>query len=735
MRGGRHGNGDHHRAGLRIANMQTIQTKDYGDGIILASIDLPDRSMNIITPNFRADLNELIDLAVADPAIKGMVLTSGKANSFIVGADLTELVEVYGRETLAQAFARSQELSGLFRRLESFGKPVAVAINAAALGGGMELCLACHYRVVSNAAKAILGQPEINVGLLPGAGATQRLPRLIGIANALPLMLSGESVGPDVALRMGIVNEIAAPDEIVARAVAWLQTQPLALQPWDVKGFKLPGGAGCLAPHAAESFQAGTSRIAAATQRNYPAPLAIASAVFEGTQVPIDLGLQIESKYFAKLILDPVARNLMRTMFINKGAAAKLTGRPAGIPKSQVRTLGVLGAGMMGAGIAHVASAADINTILLDATQEQAERGKAHSAKLLQKEVAKGRLTFEDSEARLARIIPTTDYALLATADLVVEAVFESREVKSAVWQKASAVLPEAVFATNTSTLPVTSLSEAVVNPERFIGLHFFSPVERMPLVEIIRGSATSDETLAKSLDFVAQLRKIPIVVNDSPGFFTSRVFGTYVDEGMAMLAEGVAPALIENAGRRAGMPVGPLAICDEVTIELQLKVHRQAVADRLAVQFQRLTAIGVVKKMVELQRIGRRANAGFYDYPADGKKQLWPGLGAIFPVAAGQPEVEELVSRFLYIQALEAARCVDEGVIANPAEADLGSILGIGYPSWTGGVLSFIDTMGVKEFTKRAGQLAQRYGTRFTPPADLLARAEADQPYYPAAA
>ncbi|MDR3416223.1 MAG: 3-hydroxyacyl-CoA dehydrogenase NAD-binding domain-containing protein [Nevskia sp.] len=721
---------------MSAACLKTIRFELDADGIALITIDVPGRPMNVLTPDLEADLAAAISCIAAGASIKGVVITSGKANGFIAGADLKDLVTAYGRDTAQQAYARSEKLSSLYRRLESCGKPVAAAINGLALGGGLELCLACHFRVLSDDPRAVLGLPEVKVGLLPGAGGTQRLPRLIGIANALPLMLGGEPVAPQQALKLGMVHALAPPAQLLDSARQWILGGPKPEQPWDVKGFRVPGGAGCLAPHATESFQAGTSRLARSTQRNYPAPLAIASAVFEGTLVPIDVGLRIESKYFAKLLIDPVARNLMRTMFINKNAADKLVRRPPGVARSAVRKLGVLGAGMMGAGIAHVAALAGIEVVLLDATQEQADKGKARSADLLARELQKGRTTQDRIDTALGRIVCTTDYGQLTGCDLVVEAVFENRDVKHAVTQKAAAVLgPHALFASNTSTLPITGLAASFPREEQFIGVHFFSPVERMPLVEVIRGAKTSDATLARTLDFVAQLRKTPIVVNDSPGFFTSRVFGTFVDEGMAMLAEGVEPALIENAARMAGMPVGPLAICDEVTIELQLKVHQQALADGLPERFQRLTAIEVVKKMVELGRIGRRGGAGFYEYPAGGGKRLWAGLGEVFPVRPLQPDAEQLKRRFLFIQALESARCVEENVIADPMDADLGSILGIGFPSWTGGTLSLIETVGVDAFFSDCRRLARHHGARFLPSPALIQRGKANVLYYQEAA
>jgi 3-hydroxyacyl-CoA dehydrogenase/enoyl-CoA hydratase/3-hydroxybutyryl-CoA epimerase len=707
--------------------MQTCRIEVDDRGIAIVSID--NGTNNVLGVQFWTDLGAAIGHIKTD-AVHGAVITSANTDGFISGADLTDWSRSQQPETTQKLYARSAEISGLLRLLETCGKPVACAVNGTALGPGLELALACHYRVASDRPHLYLGFPAIQYGVTSGAGGTQRLPRLVSIPQALPLLLNGTLLDAQRALDIGLVDCVVPHDKLVAKARDWVLANPGATARWDVKGFEVPGGAGCLSPHAIQSFQIGTSLCARATNRNYPAPLAILSAVFEGTQVPIETGLRIESKYHAKVLADPVARNLVRTNLIHKAAADRLSRRPSGIEPSPVERIGVLGAGMMGAGIAYVSASSGINVLLLDATPEVAEKGKAYSAALLRKELGKGRTTAAKSDELLSRIVPTIHYDGLADCELVIEAVFESREVKQTVTRRAASVLAgNAILASNTSTLPISGLAQAFPRPEQFIGLHFFSPVERMPLVEVIRGRQTSDATLAHALDFVARLRKTPIIVHDSPGFFTSRVFGTFVDEGMAMLAEGVEPALIENAARLAGMPVGPLAICDEVTIDLQLRVHEQAVADALPDRFRRLTAIEVVRKMVyELKRIGRRGGAGFYDYPADGRKLLWPGLREIFPPAREQPRVEDLKRRFLYIQALESARCVEEGVITNPADADIGSILGIGFPSWTGGTLSFIDTVGIATFAARCKQLAQRYGERFRPSDALFERVRASQ-------
>jgi 3-hydroxyacyl-CoA dehydrogenase/enoyl-CoA hydratase/3-hydroxybutyryl-CoA epimerase len=714
---------------------QDIRYSVDGDGIALLLIDVAGRPMNVLTPEFRSDLAECIERISGDAAVRGAVVASAKS-SFMAGADIKDMVGAFARGlTAAQAAGFSLELSRLFRRLETCGKPVAAAINGVALGGGLEVALACHYRVMADDPKAGVGLPEVKIGLLPGAGGTQRVPRLIGVTEALKLITEGRQLGAADALKKGLVHEVAPASEIVERARQWILQGGEGVQPWDRKGFRIPGGAGQTSPAAAQAFMVGTALTAKTTMRNYPAPLAILSCVYEGTQVPIDQGLAIESRYFGQLLAGSVARNLMRTMFVNKGLADKLARRPAGPPKSQVRRLGILGAGMMGAGVAYVSALAGMDVVLIDSTLELAEKGKEYSRRLLAKDVERGKRTQADVDAVLARIRPTVSYDDLAGVDLVIEAVFESREIKADVTAKAEAVIPRnAVFASNTSTLPISGLAQASKRPQQFIGIHFFSPVDRMPLVEIILGKKTSEDTLARALDYVGQLRKTPIVVNDSRGFYTSRCFGTFVYEGMAMLQEGVNPALVENAARMAGMPVGPLAVADEVTIDLQWKVIRQTELD-LGRRFVKPVAYDVVRKFVEeLKRPGRRFGAGFYDYPQDAKKHLWPGLAEAFPRAMQQPAVDEVQKRLMYIQALETTRCMEEGVVTTAAEADLGSILGWGFPAWTGGTLSYIDTIGIRPFVAECDRLAKRYGKRFKPSKWLRERAKRDEPFHPAA-
>jgi 3-hydroxyacyl-CoA dehydrogenase/enoyl-CoA hydratase/3-hydroxybutyryl-CoA epimerase len=715
--------------------MKTISLNLDADGIALATINLPNRPMNVLTPQLQDDLADLVMHVVNDSSIKGVILTSGKEGSFIAGADIKEMVEMFDRGvTAVQGSQFSRNLSGLLRRIETCGKPFACAMNGLALGGGFEVALACHHRVLAE--NATVGLPESTIGLLPGAGGTQRVPRLIGIEKAGPLLLTGAPVKAAEALKLGLVHAVAKAEDVVNAARAWLLGTPNAIQPWDQKGFRVPGGVGPSAPHSGRTFTAGTALTAQNTQRNYPAALAILSCIYEGTQVAIDIGLRIESKYFGQLLADPVARNMMRTLFINKGAADKLARRPDGFPKSKVKKLGVLGAGMMGAGIAYVSAAVGIEVVLLDTSLEQAEKGKQYSAKLIEKALERKKITPEKAEAHLARIKATVNYEDLADCDLVIEAVFEDRSIKSNVTRRADkAMAPDAIFATNTSTLPITGLAKAFSDAGDFIGLHFFSPVDKMPLVEVIMGQETSPGTLAKALDYVAQIKKTPILVNDSPGFFTSRVFGTYVQEGVLMLEEGVLPALIENGGRQAGMPVGPLAVGDEVTLELQLKIIEQNIADGQMQTPQLPRVHAVLKKMVdELKRIGRRDGSGYYDYSPAGKS-LWSGLTAHFPVSAAQPDVKEVKSRLLTIQALESARCLEEGVVPHPSDADIGSILGIGFPAWTGGTLSYIETVGLPAFVAECDRLAAAYGPRFAPSAWLRQKAQKGGRFHPQAA
>jgi 3-hydroxyacyl-CoA dehydrogenase / enoyl-CoA hydratase / 3-hydroxybutyryl-CoA epimerase len=714
--------------------MTTTKTMNLSelDGILTISIDIADRPMNVLTPDFLEELAACIERLAADPSLKGAIITSGK-RSFIAGADILDIVESYTDGiTPAAGYEESQKVNRLYRRLETCGKPVVAAINGLALGGGLELCLACHYRVMARGEKVALGLPEVTIGLLPGGGGTQRTPRLIGIEKALRVLLDGRQIKADEALNLGLVHAAVEPKELLDAARAWVLKSPSAVQPWDQKDFVIPGGAGIMNAATNQAFTIAAARIARDTQRNYPALPAILSCVYEGTLLPMDAALRVESRYFGKLRAGPVSRNLMRTMFVNKGRADKLVRRPKGVEHKSVKTVGVLGAGMMGRGIAYSAAVAGIDVVLLDTSVEKAMAGKAYTADLLQKEIAKGRRNEASAREILERIRTTADFAALKPCDLVIEAVFEERGLKADVTAKTLAVIrEEVVFASNTSTLPISGLAQASSRPAQFIGLHFFSPVERMPLVEVILGEMTSPATLAHALDFVGQIRKTPIVVNDSRGFYTSRVFSTYVHEGLSMLAEGVQPALIENGARMAGMPVGPLAVADEVTLDLLWKVIRQSEKD-LGAGYVKPAGYAVVQRFVEeLKRLGRRDGAGFYDYPAQSRKRLWPGLASLYPPAPRQPSVEEVRLRILCSQALETVRCLEERVITEPADADLGSILGWGFPTWTGGTLSFIETLGLKEFVAHCEGFERAHGERFKVTEDLRRRAANSQPFH----
>jgi 3-hydroxyacyl-CoA dehydrogenase/enoyl-CoA hydratase/3-hydroxybutyryl-CoA epimerase len=709
----------------------TIQYAVDQDGIALLTIDLPDMPMNVLTPELMEDLATLTAKAAADEAVKGIVLTSGK-KTFIAGADIKDMVTAYDRGiTHKEAAEFSYQLNATLRKMETCGKPVAVAINGLALGGGLEVCLACHHRVLASDTGAVLGFPEVNIGLLPGAGGTQRTPRLIGFLNAATMILQCKNQKPEKALEMGLVHELAPVAEIVERARKWVLEKGEFEQPWDKKKFRFPGG-GLASPATAQTFMGGNALLAKATKHNYPAPIAAQSAIFEGCATSFDAGLKIESQYFGSLLAGPVARNMMRSLFVNKGKADKLARRPKGVEKSQVRKLGILGAGMMGAGIAYVSAKAGMQVVLLDTSQDSAERGKAYSEGLLKKAIERGYSTEEKAAALLGLIKPTTSYHELQGCDLVIEAVFESVEIKADVTAKTEAVVPEScIFASNTSTLPITGLAKASERPEQFIGLHFFSPVDKMPLVEIILGEKTNEETIARSLDYIQQIRKTPIVVNDSRGFYTSRVFSTFTAEGITMLAEGVKPALVENAGKMAGMPVGPLAVTDEVTLELAYKIGKETAA-QLGREYPSDLSQEVIQTMVEvLDRKGKRYGKGFYDYPEGAKKHLWPGLAEQFPVAEQQPGVDELEHRFLMIQALETARCFEEGVLTHAEDGDIGSIFGWGFPPYTGGTLSYIDTMGIQAFVAECDRLAESCGERFKASPWLRERAENNQSFY----
>ncbi|MBV8667372.1 MAG: enoyl-CoA hydratase/isomerase family protein [Burkholderiaceae bacterium] len=696
-------------------------------GIATLTWDMPGRSQNVINGESCAALFAAIDHAVKDEAVKGILMTSVKPD-FVAGGDLEWLLAANGATEL---FERTLALHRSLRQLETCGKPVAMALPGMTLGGGLEIALAGHYRVAADNPKARFGLPEVTLGLLPGGGGTQRLPRLIGVQNALPLLTEGKKLKAAEALKLGILHAVVPAGTEVQAAREWLLAQNAPVQqPWDIKGYKIPGG-GINSPGVQQVFMAGNAMLRAKTFGNYPAPANILSCVYEGLITDIDTGLKTEARYFTNTVLTPEAKNMIRTLFFSMGEANKLAARPKDVAVQKYSKVGILGAGMMGAGIAYVTAKAGITAVLLDTSLEAAGRGKEYSRKLLEKQVQRGQLTQEKADALLARIVPTTEFAKLDGAEMVIEAVFEDRGIKADVTRKSEAVIaPNAIFASNTSTLPITGLAEASARPANFIGLHFFSPVDKMPLVEVIIGTRTSQETLARSLDLIKALGMTPIVVNDARGFYTSRVFSTYVLEGLAMLKEGVAPALIENAGLMAGMPVGPLALTDEVSSELIYKIDRQTRAD-LGLSYQPRPGHEVASTMVEMGRIGKKAGKGFYEYPEGGKKHLWRGLKEAFPSAAEQPDVQQLIERLIAVQAVETVRCMEEGVLTTARDADVGAILGWGFPPFRGGPLSHIDTIGVPQFAAQCDTLAKRYGERFAAPALLKSMADKGEPFY----
>ncbi len=702
------------------------------EGIATLEWDLPGRPQNVLNEQSMAAFADAAQKALADPAVKGLLVASAKAD-FIAGGDL----EMLQKANDAQAMSNNlKQWHKLFRTLETAGKPVAAALNGTTLGGGLELALACHYRVAADNPKARFGFPEVTLGLLPGAGGTQRAPRLMGIQPALLFLTEGKRIKAAEAQKQGLLHAVVAAGSERGAARAWLLEAAAkggkTLQPWDQKGFRIPGG-GVMTPGGMQTFMAGNALLREKTHDNYPAPRHILSCVFEGMQTDIDTGLAIETRYFVNLVTGPVAKNMIRSLFFFMQEANKLARRPKDVPTQKFTKIGMLGAGMMGAGIAHAAATAGLEVVLLDSTKENAEKGKAYSAKLLEKRVAKSQLSQDGAAAILARIHPTADYADLAGCELVVEAVFEDRALKAGVTKKTEAVIgADALFASNTSTLPITGLAEASSRPASFIGLHFFSPAEKMPLVEIILGKLTSPATLARAMDFVRAIGKTPIVVNDARGFYTSRVFGTYLSEGMALLQEGVAPALIDNAGRLAGMPVGPLALADEVSIELVHKIASQTRKD-LGDQYVPRAADQVAALMVDkLGRLGKKCGHGFYEYPADARKHLWSGLAEHFPVLAEQPSLETVIERLMLIQSLETVRCLEEGVLTSPADADVGAILGWGYPPFRGGPIGQIHTLGVANFVAACDRLAEQCGARFRPSESLRKKSAEGSQFFP---
>jgi 3-hydroxyacyl-CoA dehydrogenase / enoyl-CoA hydratase / 3-hydroxybutyryl-CoA epimerase len=714
------------------------------DGIALVTWDMAGRSMNVINTSVIEELGELVDKVAADAAIKGVVVTSGK-EAFCGGADLTmlegmgavfaNLVRTKGEEAAAAfVFDESRKLSQVYRRIETSGKPWVCALNGTAMGGGFEFALACHYRVAADIPKTRLGLPEVKIGLFPGAGGTQRVARMLPPADALQFLLKGDQLKVDRARAMKLIDAVVPQADLIKAAMDWIKAGGKAKAPWDTEGFRLPGGpvyskAGMM------TFPAANAIYRRETYDNYPAARAILQVVYEGLQVPFDTALRIESRWFAKILRSPEAAAMIRSLFVSMQDLNKGARRPPNEPPTQLKKIGVVGAGFMGAGIAQVSAAAGLQVALIDRDQETAEKGKAALHKALSDRVMKGRMKGAERDELLARITPTADYDSLKDCDLVIEAVFEDRKVKSEVIAKIQAVIGDnVILGSNTSTLPITSLASEFKDPARFIGIHFFSPVDRMMLVEIILGKQTGSRALAVVLDYVRAIRKTPIVVNDSRGFYTSRVVGTYIQEGHLMLTEGVPAAMIENVGRIAGMPVGPLALNDEVAVDLAWKILKATEAD-LGPKAIDPRQKKLLEEMVEKRgRFGRKNGKGFYDYPANGPKKLWPDLVDLQPKKLLAPEkidVEELKLRLLGIQALETARCFEENVLTDVREADVGSILGFGFAPFSGGTLSWIDMMGTKNFVALCRKLEKKYGQRFAPNKLLLDLAAKEEGFY----
>ncbi|RWM25685.1 3-hydroxyacyl-CoA dehydrogenase NAD-binding domain-containing protein [Mesorhizobium sp.] len=712
------------------------------DGIALVTWDMPGRSMNVFTEEAMRELNAIADHVAGDAAIKGAVITSGK-DSFSGGADITMLQKMLAtfavdkEKDLEKAtkalFDNAGYMTGLFRKIETSGKPWVSAINGTCMGGAFEMSLACHGRVAADSDKVKMALPEVKIGIFPGAGGTQRVPRLTDQQQALQMLTTGQTLTPQKAKSMGLIHEIAEPKKLVETAKAMIRNGLRPVAPWDEKGFKLPGGP-IYSAAGANLWPPAIAILRRETYGNYPAAAAILKCVYEGLLVPFDTALKIEQRYFTEIMRTKEAAAMIRSLFVSLQELNKGARRPAGVPDTKFKKIGILGAGFMGAGIAYVTAKAGIPVVLLDRDMESAEKGKAHSDSLISDQLKKGRAKPEEKDKLLSLITPTADYADLAGCDLVVEAVFEDSAVKKLATEKAEAVLKSsAIFASNTSTIPITSLAKNSARPKNFVGIHFFSPVDKMMLVEIILGKKTGDKALAVAIDFVRAIKKTPIVVNDTRGFYVNRCVLRYMSEAYKMLIEGVPAVMIENAAKAAGMPVGPLALTDETAIDLAQKIMKQTIRDigEKAVDPKQMALINT---MVDTHgRFGRKNGKGFYDYPAKpAKKKLWPGLKDLYPqLKPERVDYEELKERLLVTIALEAVRVMEEGIVTDPREADVGSILAFGFAPFTGGALSYIDGIGAKRFVKIAKGLQKKYGAEFKAPKLLIDMAEKGETFY----
>ena len=711
------------------------------DGVATIIWDVPGKSMNVMSTEAFALLDSLVGQALADDTVKGIVITSGK-DSFAGGMDLNIIAAMrdsVGDDPARGLFDGVMAMHAVLRRIERAGmdpktlkggKPIAAALPGTALGIGLEIPLACHRIFAADNPKAKIGLPEIMVGIFPGAGGTTRLVRKLGAMAASPLLLEGKMNDPKKAKMAGVVDEVVAPEDLLKAAKAWVLSNPDIVKPWDQKGYKMPGGTP-YHPAGFMTFVGASAMVNGKTMGVYPAAKALLSAVYEGALVPFDTALRIEARWFTHVLLNPSSSNMIRSLFINKEALEKGANRPAA-PDQKVKKLGVIGAGMMGAGISLVSALAGIEVVLIDATQEAADKGKAYTSAYMEKGIARKSATAEKKAQVLALITPTTDYKALKGCDLIIEAVFEDMAVKAEVTKKVEAVVgKDCVFATNTSTLPITDLAKASKRAAQFIGIHFFSPVDKMALVEIIRGKATGDVAVAKALDFVRQIRKTPIVVNDARFFYANRCIIPYLNEGVRMLAEGVSPALIENAAKLVGMPLGPLQLMDETSIDLGVKIAR-ATRAAMGDAYPDGAADAVIFWMADQGRLGRKANAGFYAYDDKGSRTgLWEGLAAQFPLAVVQPELVTVQHRLLFAQVLEAVRALEDGVLTDIREGDVGAILGWGFAPWSGGPFSWLDMLGAPYAADRCDALARALGPRFATPDLLREMADKGQSFY----
>ena len=714
-----------------------------GDGVATITWDVPGKSMNVMSLAGFAELNLLVGMAIDDAAVKGVILTSGKKD-FAGGMDLNVIAamkEEGGDNPAASVFEGVMTMHGVLRKIERAGmdpktlkggKPIVAALPGTALGIGLEVPLACHRIIAADNPKAKIGLPEIMVGIFPGAGGTTRLVRKMGAMMAAPFLLEGKLSDPKSAKAAGIIDEVVAPDQLLARAKEWVlaATEADLVKPWDAKGYKMPGGTP-YQPAGFMTFVGASAMVHAKTFGVYPAARALLSAVYEGAMVPFDVALKIEARWFTSVLMNPSSGAMIRSLFINKEALDKGANRPA-VADQSVRCVGIIGAGMMGAGIAYVSANAGIDVVLIDAAQDAADRGKAYSEGLLDKGIARRKVTADKKADVLARITATTDYTALAGCDLIVEAVFEDMKVKADVTAKVEAAVgADCIFATNTSTLPISDLAKASVRPAQFIGIHFFSPVDKMTLVEIIRGKQTSDVAVAKALDFVRQIRKTPIVVNDARFFYANRCIIPYINEGIRMVAEGVEPVLIENAAKLVGMPLGPLQLVDETSIDLGVKIAK---ATKLAMgdAYPDGAVDTVLFAMAGQGRLGKKSNAGFYSYDAAGKRAgLWEGLDAAYPVAGDQPDLTAVQHRLLMAQVLEAVRALQDGVLTDIREGDVGAILGWGFAPWSGGPFSWLDMIGAARAVEICDGLVAVHGARFEPPKLLRDMAAMGESFY----